>query len=800
MDPKQPPISAETLFRSESDWPFVLRCQKLEECLSFYRDQQNSSLGIVRLTGVSGTGKSFFVRELLNRFAEENQENLVIYVDVPIADIDATNLNMQLEKLLSTERVANRNKPIQIPRNVARQWASRKKIPSFLKGSYVYRVTRDLVGQIPVAGPFLKAIMPTTISHEVLNGGSPMAALRHVLAISNKSNVLLALDNIQNIPSLLREMIDDEFTLHGAKTGLVIVERLNDRQEINWLPALMERSVLDVEMGFVGVMEIEDILCKVLPLHPDRKKLAETLHRRSEGNLKSIWFQLKLITQREQSVNSYEGVVQSLRPKDQAVLRLVVFLLGGLSIAHLTRIFAATDIGVNPESVAAAIGDLTALGLLVVNSDSNDRVRVEHEIVSNIVSDLTPEEEKLDLRVQLVVALDRLLNESGIANNDAALYDRLLGISDELEVRGSPSLQSHIVRFINDQHQEERFTYLATILRDSVCWDIIDILPNHTIKALLNAIQKCSLFSFGLIATERLKSSSAHEQLAHLYEAKYLVQLFRYDDASHALEKVVDSRERDLVYFNILLNLCSNEEALQIAENVYSESTTSNLSEFECAILRNSGHLFSNTDAHVILTVAVEGFARLGTTHGFATALNNLAIAEIVANKHKAARKNLLKAESILSKLASAEVYQPIVNLAAISLASNEFQSARDWLQLARESVPRTLSMDALMLDHNELVVELVENKNMNMEIYEQFKSLHDAARRTRDVRFTETIGWFVSQLQAALSIDRDVQYSHIVVHAVLDPDLSGMEIIIPLQLRKIFVETPFFLSPHWRY
>ena len=222
-----------------------------------------------------------------------------------------------------------------------------------------------------------------------------------------------------------------------------------------------------------------------------------------------------------------------------------------------------------PESAAAAITDLTALGLLIINGDRRDRIKVEHEIVSTVVTAMTPEEERLELRAHLVQALSDVLGDPVANERDDALYDRLLGIVHEQEVRASASLQSHLVDFIYLQHSRERFSYLCGLYRDSVCWNVVDLLPPDCVRILLDSIQKCSLFGFGLVAAQRLQHDSRYRKLAALYSAKFLVQLFRYEDAARALAEAEPSKERDAVEFNILINLCDDAKAASVVNRIY---------------------------------------------------------------------------------------------------------------------------------------------------------------------------------------------------------------------------------------
>jgi len=263
-------------------------------------------------------------------------------------------------------------------------------------------------------------------------------------------------------------------------------------------PHIPDATTLDVEIATVTLEEVADLVEQVLPGASDTHDLPAVIFRRSDGNLKSVWFQLRLMAARyqdqESHARSYEDVIQSLPAFDQAVLRVIVFTVGGLTISSLVSLFEATDFHRRGESISDAIGDLATLGLLVVNGDSANRVRVEHELVAQVVTEITPEEEKLELRSQVVAALSSVLDGGLAPADEAVLYDRLIGTVHESELRQMPALLAHLVRFIRIQSLLDQHGYLASICRDSVCWEVLDTLPETSVRSLLDAIQNTHSF------------------------------------------------------------------------------------------------------------------------------------------------------------------------------------------------------------------------------------------------------------------------------------------------------------------
>jgi tetratricopeptide (TPR) repeat protein len=791
-------------FSSEGAWPFLLRTAQLAECRAFLTGAATNAR-IVRLSGPSGTGKTFLVRELMAQIAAADADGLGLYLDVPATDLEASYLLDRFAVLLGQQRNATRDAPSFVPEKVAKAWDPARRRRSADRASYGYLAGRDLVGQVPVAGPFVRAIMPQSVPGAMLPE-QDVAPLRFLMKRSRSRPVLLVVDNAQFLPFAVRETLAAELASAGPQLRLLLVERATGRSRIGWAPDIPSAETLDLDLGNVSVQEVAQLAEAVLAGISDAHGLAAMVHRRSEGNLKSVWFQLRLLASRradqDAQPTSYQDVITSLLPLDQAVLRFVVFTIGGLTVANLAALLAASDLRLTPEAVTSAVADLAVLGLLVVNGASSNRVRVEHELVAQVVTEMTPEEEKLDLRAQAVNALSRVLDTAS-EDDWEVLSDRLLGIVTHAELRQSPALLSHVVHFIQSQHEQERHRYLASVCRDSVCWDVLDVLPERSVRALLDAVQKSALFNFGLVATSRLRrAGEAQVDLAWLYEAKYLVQLFQYDDALAALGRTTQSRESAAVEFNVTLNLAHDDRAARIALDVYASLPSGRPSEQDLVILRNSAHLFDPAEARDLVGAAVDGFRALGRRFGVATAANNLGIVDLAVGDLDAAEAGFREARLELEALGSEEVYQPLNNLSAAALLRGNLGDARTLLAEARQAAPISLMQDKAMLDVNAVALDVCDQGQTDAQMIDALQAALTRARKTQDLRFVDVVAWFTQTAQ-------DLHTGRQPADTPLRRRIAAMrangrvpiEIFVPVFLDVgQFLDVPFVLSPHWRY
>ena len=785
-------------------WPFLLRQREMAEARGFLAEAI-SAPRLLRVTGESGSGKSFLARELVARAAERHSIGAIVHLNVPPSDLEASEFLSHLEGLLQSPAPLGDNGGAAVSAALRRRWLRQISGPGWRR-EYFYNVVRELSGQIPIAGPFIKACLPAKLPSKTVSSSDPVRALRFLLQQSDSLPIMLVIDNIQFLPGSVRDLVEAQLPLAGRLFSLVIIERLLPKREAASILDPDGFASRDVHLGTATPQEVLSLVRDQLPEEAHVQELAEAIYRRSGGNLKSVWFQVKFAAARRAAQDgsnedsSYQAVVQSLEPIDQLVLRVVVFLLGGLSICQMLGLIKAMHLHAAPEAVGSAIADLSALGLLVVNSRHHDRVRVEHEIVSQVVSELTPEDEKLELQAQLVQALTELLNSNLNAGDDAdTLYDRLIGIVTEMDVRSSVQIQSHLVRFADRMAAAENYTYLSTLLRDSVCWDTLDILPSVTVRSLLDAAQKSSAFEIGLLATQKLKAKGVHASLAGLFEAKFLVQLFLYEEALQTLSSLAETAERRCIEFNILINLCEDERARQIARDAYEAAKDPHPSEHVLVVLRNCGHLFAPPEAYRYLEASAAGFDAIGRRFGVATALNNLGLVELAAGDLVRARQQFTEARRSLTEIGSSEVYQPLLNLSGLEVLDGRWARAERLLANAREVAPRSLPMDNIMFEYNLAALMFLRGRISPRTLHERVGQMHATARKTRDRRFIELLGWFRAELAEKLGLDAPA-YAVDIVERMRSRAYVGTEIFVRARRDGGEFEVPYVMSPHWRY
>ncbi len=155
--------TADHFFASESSWPFVLREKAMADSVAFMSGEGAESKISLRIFGEAGSGKSFFVRDLICRLSEAVNPQAALYLDFPPSDLEATNVLRKIDHLIALPRHPDRSNPQFVAASLAASWNSKKRKARTWHKSYAYGVARDLSAQIPVVGPFIKAVLPPSL-------------------------------------------------------------------------------------------------------------------------------------------------------------------------------------------------------------------------------------------------------------------------------------------------------------------------------------------------------------------------------------------------------------------------------------------------------------------------------------------------------------------------------------------------------------------------------------------------------------------------------------------------------------
>lgn len=809
-------------FPDENDWPFLGRVRELERCLTFLKpDESDAPSRLLHIAGESGAGKSFFAKEIICRFTERAPSSLGLYINVEESEFESAEIEKRLALIASYPAEPTRKDPQHIPVN-AEMAKYLRPLPRWLQTlRYTYGGLREATADVPVLGNTIKALLPQELP--VSKRREMVAAGRfwdYLIATARRDPVLLVIDNFQFLPDSVAMEIDMVLAIADTGFRLLTVERLREGVSEARKLRCFAYNRLSLELAALTHEETRKLVDIVLGAEGEgSSEIGDVMFRKSGGNPKQVWLQLRAyqLSQHrpEASENhsletrqnprpvgaaagGYDETIQNLPALDRLALQLVTLLMGGLKLDDLVRILRSIVHSLSEEDVRRAILDLTLVGLLIVNGTQNNRVRIEHELVSRSVRRLTTEEDTLELRHDVVSALSHRLEHALEDEEYERLVDRLIGLLAPEEIRRH-ELLAHLIALVDRQHSKEHFHYLASLFGTPCCGGAVDLLPSHCLEAFLDAFQKTSQFDKGLaaVALMRANGNLSPRKMA-LFAAKYLVQKFEYSEAESTLRQLDPGSDRDVVLFNILLNLCRDSEARRMVEAL--PRNANQLDEYQCVMLRNSSHLYNEDTARRLLTLAKDGFRRLGLKFGEATALNNLGVLELWTGRYDDARRHLTAALSTLEALGSNEVYQPLTNMAVLHAVEGDVASARHLLDQARTAVSPWLKMDDIMLRLNQLTIELIEGSVSGIDAAAKANELYEHGFRTMDMRFRDVLAWFANQMETLFVGSSSIPLPPDFETTIRDGRRSGLEVFSEVYVDGQKLSTVFVLSPHWRY
>ena len=808
-------------FPDENRWPFLGRSDEIKRCLAFLNPEHpDVPSRLLRIAGESGSGKSFFCKELILRFTERAPASIALYVNVEESHFESTDLEKRLSLIASYPATPTRTDPQHIPVN-SDLASYLRPLPRWMRGlRYGYNAIRESTSEIPIVGTAVKSLLPSELP--VSNRRALASARRiwdYLIVVAKQEPVLLVVDNFQFLSDSVAIELDSFLALADVGFRLVVIDRLNEGVSESWNLRCFSDHRLTLQLSPLSEKDVRDLVTTVLePQTPNLNEISNVIFRKSEGNPKQVWLQLRtyeLNTDAERiyreskqsrrranaaevALGTYEDTIQNLPTLDRITLQLVTLLMGGLKVEDVVAILRRIAGAFSEDEIKRAILDLTLIGLVIVNGSQNNRIRTEHELVSRSVRRITSEMEAIELRQDVIAALmGRLDSAPGDSEYDR-LTDRLVGLLSAEDLRHRPDFLAHLISLIDRQSSKERFHYLSSLFTTGSCQGALSILPPHSLEAFLNAFQKISQFDKGLAAAELIRAGGKlPARTLNLYSAKYLVQKFEYSAAENLLRNIDQGSDRDVVLFHILLNLCRDEEAREIVERVRVES---HLDEHQCVILRNSSHLYDENNARKILNKAAEGFRRLGSKFGEATTLNNAAVLELWAGNNSAAHALLLDSELIFQSLDSNEIYQPLTNLAILCALENDLNAARRYLDQASVSVSPWLRMDGTMLRFNRFVFELIDGSINSSEATKTADLLYRESLELKDLRFQQVLAWFAHKLQKVFTGSASIPLPENFDERIRNSRRSGLEVFRHASIEGREIPIVFVLSPHWRY
>jgi tetratricopeptide (TPR) repeat protein len=632
--------------------------EALEILLDAKRDEA-AGKGLV-IHGDSGTGKSYFARELMLRMNASQPEALFLYIDVANDEYQAARTLSSLLNLALVPGPMAGSVRISVPEHLSLQRFRRQTQKRGLGRGLVRGAIQGIATAVGVGAAVGSALGSS-------KNGNPRPVDDELAAYlswaAKRQAVFLAVDNVQFLN--LDERLTLESVLQRVKkhVRLIAVDRtVNGASELEPPVRCFSERLLELTLGKLTRAETAQLVAGAIGGPEDlTERLADDIYTKTGGLAKDVEYclrQYSLELGRGAQVGAIEGLLSTINRLPlihRQFLVIAALLDGGVkhSIARgtVSRLVSAYD----RARLDEIVDELVARDYLRLNSQSGDRLRPGHERIVVAIRDLADDELHDEVRRSLIAELEAALENLESGESETYLLHCLVGLQTAQELARHVH---YVARLIQSQHRQDQFSYLVAISEELQV--ILPLLPEHAVNDLLDAMQKSSAFEQGLQLVAHLDArETPGAEVRRMYRLKYLTQAYRFDEAL-ALSEEIGEHEWGAVYrINALMALERDEEAKKIAERELSNES----SEWQAVLRRNTITLYDTETALRHLDEAEVYFARIHSDFRLATIDTNRSTVYLHAGRYGDALRSLDRAVERMRYVGSREIFQALVNV-----------------------------------------------------------------------------------------------------------------------------------------
>lgn len=787
--------------------PFVGRREKLNECFKFLDkpgDRYPSRLLLI--SGNSGTGKTFFCKELLHTHLTFNPGIFCLYIDFN-SDEFAGTLFLQSLIYLSwnTEKFSRKN-PTNIPRHLTfRQYLKRKKFKKSVIEGFQSILSKS-VHLLPIFAKSLQGLEHDMESESCESEQIPdlsYAFFNYLRSISIKSRVILAFDNYQFVSESFRLMFESLLNSVDENICLLLINRTkNDVSYIDEINCFQHyRHFMQLTpFTFTETLSLMEKVFSEVPRDVIKKISDDSFHK-THGNLKELEYYIihyKKNTEKKSPIfntDTFINTIGSLPVLQKHILTIAALFPLGLRKDYVIKIIEKFLSGSGRISIQLVIEDLEKLGYLIINSANGELVRPAHEKIETVMKEIINEEEFIELQGMIVNTFEELIFRRTRIKEYLYLLHCLVGILSNAQIL---SKLDYVINLIDLQYQNSNYQYITFLYKATP--KVIENLPDHIVLAVLDSFQKTSEFYLGMKALKQIESMFPRiKDEISLYYAKYLTQTYRFEQALAILDEMPETAEVVQYKINILQHLCREGEAIRLIKRSLSfkEKPTAYF-----IILRNSAHLYPYDTALQNLFTVYDYFDRQEFIFGKATALNNIGVVYLWNYELEKSETILMEAKNLMEGVNSNEIFEPIWNIGVQKALQNKYKKAKELLMESKGWVSQSLRLDHIIIEMNVLMVEACKTKTRSsiLKLLEDLEYLYIESKKMNDPRVHTQICFNLSALYRLLNIDAKYEMDQHVLEILLSRETTGIEVFKKVRIGKKAIEILFILSPHWRY
>ncbi len=683
---------------------FVGRADEMQVALEHLLAPEDDATGrtlVVR--GDSGTGKTYFARELMLRINKRHPDALFLYVDVANDEYQSTRTIAALLKLALVPGQMAGSSRISIPEPLSLESFRRQTRKRGFGRGFLRFLTQAIATSVGV-GPAVSGVLGSG-----KNGNPPPAddeLVSYLCWVARRHAVYLAVDNVQFLNLEDRLTLESVLQRTGKNARFIVVDRTTDGvSELDPPPRCFADALVDLTLGRLTRDETEQMVARAVGTpNSATKSLADDIFTKTGGLAKDVEYCLRqylLELGRGARAGAIEGLlatIDRLPLIHRQFLVIAALLDGGVKQAiargTVSRLASAYD----QARLDDIVDELVARDYLRLNSDSGDRLRPGHERIVMAIRDLADDDLQEEVRQSLIAELEAALDAATAGESETYLLHCLVGLQTARELARNIR---YIARLIQSQHRQDQFTYLVAIAEE--LQEVLPLLPEHVLNDLLDAMQKSSAFEQGLHIVGVLDAHNVPGAAGRrIYRLKYLTQAYRYEEALALSEEIGETGWGAVYRINALMALSRNDEAREIADRHLSAVP----SELQSVLRRNTIELYDSTTALEHLDQAYAYFEHEQSAFRLGTVENNRGVVYLHDGRYGDALRCLERATDHMRYVNSREIYQAQINLAVRSAVLGDYPAALELLDTAARRVPYALLFDQVKIAANRAVLE----------------------------------------------------------------------------------------------
>jgi AAA ATPase-like protein len=681
---------------------FVGRRREMESALVHLLPEGPDATGrILVVRGDSGTGKTFFSRQLMRDLGAQQPDALYLYIDIANDEYQSSRTIIALLRMALVPGPMSPSSVISVPEALSLE-RHRRRVRK-------RRIGRGLLKGIARAiGTFLGIGAAVGAALDEVGGNAAQMEDKLVAYLSwvaKQQPVFIAIDNLQFLNLDVRLTIESILQRVRRNVRMIVVDRtVEGASELD--PPIRCFADNCVEVPLTNLTEKETKHLVVAAVGGDKanaERLADDIYTKTAGLAKDIEYCLRqyaLELGEGARAGAIEGLLSTIDrlPVIHRQFLVIASLLDGGVKKAIAQGTVARLTALHEASLSEVVDDLVARDYLRINSESGDRLRPGHERIATAIRDLADDELHEEVRRSLIEELANALEAPDAEESETYALHCLVGLQTAREL--SRNLH-YISRLIQSQHRQDQFSYLVAISAE--LQEVLPMLPEHILDDLLDAMQKSSAFDQGLQLVHQLDAARVPGVTGRrIHRLKYLTQAYRYDEALALSHELGPGEWGDVYRVNALLALDRLEEARLVAD----AHRTQDPSEAQAVMRRNTIILFDGERALRDLDEAHTYFEREQSRFRLATIETNRSVVYLNMRWFGDALRSLDRAVHNMQYVESREVYQAQINVAIRSALRHDFGSALEALDVAALHVPRALVLDQVKISMNRCAIE----------------------------------------------------------------------------------------------